>query len=115
MPIEVIHPNSEQMGQMVSTQESVFDMTTAPVVTTQTITSTKSKLPASAKTDRKIMLVTNLDDVRIIRIGASTISEKIGMIVEPRHTVKVVFDTSSPQDVYAIATGAEAKVEVIEA
>lgn len=114
MPIEIIHPNATQMGQMVGTQESVFDMTTASVVTLQTITSTKALLPASAKSGRKIMLVTNLDEVRTVRIGSTSITEKIGFLLDPKKTVKVLLDPNNVQDVYAIATGAEVKVEVIE-
>ncbi len=114
MAIDIIHPNKEQMGQMVGVQADVFDMTATPVIKTQTITSTKAMLPASPKTGRKMMFVTNTDELRTIRIGPIGISEKVGMLVEPKHTVKVIFDTATPQDVYAIATGAEAKVEVIE-
>lgn len=115
MPIEVIHPNKEQIGQILGVQADVFDMTATPVMTTQTITSAKAMLPASPKSGRKMMFVTNTDELRTVRIGSSGISEKVGMLVEPKHTIKVIFDTSTPQDVYAIATGAEAKVEVIEA
>jgi len=115
MAIDIIHPNKEQMGQMVGVQADVFDMTATPVMTTQTITSTKAMLPASPKSGRKMMFVTNTDELRTVRIGSNGISEKVGMLVEPKHTIKVIFDTSSPQEVWAIATGAEVKVEVIEA
>ena len=114
MPIDVIHPNGIQMQQMVDVSPDTLDMTSAPVVTIQTITSTKAKVPSSAKVGRRVMVVTNLDEVRTVRIGSTSITEKIGFLLDPRKTVKVLLDPNNVQDVYAIATGAEVKVEVIE-
>lgn len=114
MPIEVIHPNGIQMQQMVDVAPDTFDMTSTPVVSTQTITSTKAKVPATSKVGRKVMIITNLDEVRTIRIGSATVTEKIGYLLDPRKSVKILLDPNNAQDVYAVATGAEVKVEVIE-
>ena len=114
MAIDIMLPNGTQMQQLVDVNDSVLDMSTAPVITLQTITSTKAKIPATAKSGRKVMNVTNLDDVRVIRIGSTAITGKIGFIVEPRQTVKVMLNPNNAQDVWAIAIGAEVKVEVVE-
>lgn len=114
MGIDVVHPNKTQMAQIVALQDDTIDMTSVPVVTMQTVTSTKAKIPASAKSGRRVMMITNLDETRTIRVGGTAITAKLGLLVEPSHTVKIVFDLATPQDVYAVATGAEVKVEVIE-
>ncbi|MEA4865359.1 MAG: hypothetical protein VB088_08175 [Sphaerochaeta sp.] len=114
MAIDILFPNGIQMQQLIDASPDTLDMTSAPVVTIQTITSTKAKIPASAKIGRRVMVVTNLDEVRTVRIGSISITEKIGLLIDPKKTVKVLLDPNNAQDVYAIATGAEAKVEVIE-
>lgn len=114
MAIDILLPNGVQMQQLVDVAAGTLDMSSAPVVTYQTITSTKAVVPSSAKSGRKVMIIMNLDEVRTIRIGGSAITEKIGLLVEPRHAVKVLLDPNNAQDVWAVATGAEVKVEVIE-
>lgn len=114
MAIDIMLPNGTQMQQLVDVNENVLDMSTAPVTTLQTVTSTKAKIPATAKSGRKVMNITNLNDTRIIRIGGSSITEKKGFIVEPLQTVKVMLNPNNAQDVWAIAVGAEVKVEVVE-
>ncbi len=114
MAIDILLPNGIQIQQLVDVTDNTLDMTSAPVIQTQTITSTKAAVPASAKSGRRVMVITNLDDVRTVRIGPTSITEKIGYLLEPRHSVKIPLDPSNAQAVYAIATGAELKVEVIE-
>ncbi len=122
MPIEVIHPNSIQMQNLVDNpiqhepRGRVVQMKIAPVVTTQTITSTKAALPASPLASRNRMIIRNLDPVRTIRIGQeSVVTAKVGLMVEPLEELTIEFDPATAVAIWAIATGAEVKVEVIEA
>lgn len=114
MSIEFLLPNGYQAQQLVDVTADTLDMSTAPTITYQTITSTKATIPSSAKTGRKMMIVKNLDDARTMRIGGSSITEKIGLIVEPKKSVKILLDPNNAQTVWAIAIGAELSVEVIE-
>lgn len=94
----------------------VIQMKIAPVVTTQTITSTKAALPASPLASRNRMIIRNLDPVRTIRIGQeSVVTAKVGLMVEPLEELTIEFDPATAVAIWAIATGAEVKVEVIEA
>jgi len=122
MPIEVIHPNGIQMQNLVDNpiqhepRGRVVQMKIAPVVTTQTITSTKAALPASPLASRNRMIIRNLDPVRTIRIGQeSVVTAKVGLMVEPLEELTIEFDPATAVAIWAIATGAEVKVEVIEA
>lgn len=87
----------------------------APVITVQTITSTKAALPGTPLASRNQMIIKNLDPVRTIRIGSeSTVTAKLGRLVEPLEELTLLFDPATAVAIWAVATGAEVKVEVIE-
>jgi hypothetical protein len=121
MDIDILFPSGVQMQSVVDKpvqhepRGRVVQMKIAPVVTTQTVTSTKAALPASPLASRNRMVVRNLDPVRTIRIGQeSAVTEKVGLIVEPLEELTIEFDTSTAVPIWAVATGAEVRVEVIE-
>jgi len=121
MDIDVLFPSGVQMQSVVDKpvqhepRGRVVQMKIVPVVTTQTVTSTKAALPASPLASRNRMVVRNLDPIRTIRIGQeSTVTEKVGLLVEPLEELTIEFDTSTAVAIWAVATGAEVKVEVIE-
>ena len=114
MAIDNAFPSEYQIQHLADAPDNTLDMTTTPVVVTQTVTSTKAKLPASSKAGRRVVLVTNLDEIRLIRIGGTSITAKIGFVVQPRQTVKVLFNPDAGEDLWAVAVGAEVKVEVVE-
>jgi len=121
MDIDVLFPSGVQMQSVVDRpvqhdpRGRIVQMKIAPVVTTQTVTSTKAALPASPLASRNRMVIRNLDPVRTLRIGQeSTVTEKVGLLVEPLEELTIEFDTSTAVAVWAVATGAEVKVEVIE-
>lgn len=117
---DLIQPNGIQMQNVVdkptmaSTKKSYLDVSVGPKTTLQTITSTKALLPAASLSSRKQMVVRNLDPIRTIRIGSTSITAKIGTLVEPLEEIVIQISSESSIDIYAIATGAEVKVEVIE-
>jgi len=117
---DLIQPNGIQMQNVVdkptmaSTKKSCLDISVGPKTTLQTVTSTKALLPAASLSNRKQMVVRNLDPIRTIRIGSTSITAKIGTLVEPLEEIVIQISSESPIDIYAIATGAEVKVEVIE-
>ena len=121
MDIDVLFPSGVQMQSVADRpvqhdpRGRIVQMKIAPVVTTQTVTSTKAALPASPLASRNRMVIRNLDPVRTLRIGQeSTVTEKVGLLVEPLEELTIEFDTSTAVAVWAVATGAEVKVEVIE-
>lgn len=122
MAIDILLPNGIQMQNLVDKPVQHESMEReqlsklSPRTTLQTVTSTKAALPASALASRNLMTIRNLDPVRTIRIGSeTTVSAKVGRIVEPLEELTLVFDSASAVAIWAIATGAEVKVEVIEA
>lgn len=122
MAIDILLPNGIQMQNLVDkpVQHEAMEREQlsklSPRTTLQTVTSTKAALPASALASRNLMTIRNLDPVRAIRIGSeTTVSAKVGRIVEPLEELTLVFDSATAVAIWAIATGAEVKVEVIEA
>lgn len=121
MDIDVLFPSGIQMQGVVDKpvqhepRGRVMQMKIAPVVTIQTITSTKAALPASPLASRNQMIVRNLDPIRTLRIGQeSAVTEKVGLLIEPLEELTIEFDPATAVAIWAVATGAEVKVEVIE-
>lgn len=121
MDIDVLFPSGVQMQSVVDKpvehepRGRVVQMKIAPVVTIQTVTSTKAALPASPLASRNKMIVRNLDPIRTLRIGQeSAVTEKVGLLIEPLEELTIEFDPATAVAIWAVATGAEVKVEVIE-
>lgn len=118
---DLIQPNGIQMQNLVDNpvrHEPVFREQAAklvPVTMTQTVTSTKATLPSSPLASRNQMIIRNLDPIRTLRIGdESTVTEKVGRLIEPLEELTLVFNPETAVAIWAVATGAEVKVEVIE-
>lgn len=118
---DLIEPNGIQMQNLVDNPiQHVVEVRQqaaklVPVATTQTVTSTKAALPASPLASRNQMIIRNLDRVRTIRIGSeSAVTAKVGRLIEPLEELTLVFDPATAVAIWAVATGAEVKVEVIE-
>jgi hypothetical protein len=118
---DLIQPNGAQMQNLVDKpvgHEPLFREQAAkiaPVVTVQTISSTKAALPGTPLASRNQMIIRNLDPVRTLRIGTeSTVTAKVGRLIEPLEELTLLFDKATAVAVWAVATGAELKVEVIE-
>lgn len=121
MNIDVLFPNWIQAQGVVDKpvqhepRGRIVQMKIAPVVTIQTVTSTKAALPATPLASRNKMIVRNLDPIRTLRIGQeSGLTAKIGLLIEPLEEVTIEFDPATAVAIWAVATGAEVKVEVIE-
>jgi len=114
MSIDMILPNATQLQYLANIPGDTLDMTSEPEIQTQTITSTKAKIPSSEKAGRQVMIIKNLDEIRQIRVGGTSITTKKGFLLEPQSSVKILLNPESPEDVWGVAVGAEVKVEVIE-
>lgn len=121
MGIDLVFPNAVQTQRIADRPVNLEALATtlnaklAPVVTRQTVTSVKAALPASPLADRNQMIIKNLDPIRTIRIGTEgTVTAKIGRVVEPMEELTILFDPESAVAIWAIAVGAEVRVEVIE-
>ncbi len=123
MGIEIIHPNATQMQNLVDkpvgypAQNDTLSMLIAPVsgtVTVQSIAAVALKAGASALAGRSSLTVRNPSLDKAVRIGGAGITTKKGYLLEPQGSVTIVQDKTVAVAVYAIATGYEVALEVLE-
>lgn len=90
--------------------------TTAPATGTKTVTSIAAEAfaGASARTNRKKMIIKNEDAVLRFRVGGVDITQDKGFTVEPKAFVEFNFDPSIYAPIYIIAETADLEVEVYE-
>ena len=95
---------------------SIESMTSAPVVGVKTVTATAAEIfaGASAKSNRRKLILKNEDPVLRFRIGPSTVTQQNGFPVEPGAVVEIQFDPSTYVPIYAISEGASLQVAVME-
>ena len=95
---------------------SIESRTSAPVVGVKTVTATAAEIfaGASAKSNRRKLILKNEDPVLRFRIGPSTVTQQNGFPVEPGAVVEIQFDPSTYVPIYAISEGASLQVAVME-
>lgn len=111
MDIRVVHPNRDQIDNLIAKNATLG----AVKWQTQTITSVKAQVPSSELSGRKMLIIRNLDKIRTCRVGDTNITAKLGALLEPMSEMHIALSSGVSTDIYAIATGAELKVEVLEA
>ena len=91
-------------------------ISTPPVVGVKTVTATAAEIfaGASAKSNRRKLILKNEDPVLRFRIGPSTVTQQNGFPVEPGAVVEIQFDPSTYVPIYAISEGASLQVAVME-
>ncbi|WP_027309425.1 hypothetical protein [Caloramator sp. ALD01] len=95
---------------------SVETITSTPVTGVKTVTSTAAEIfaGASAKANRRKMVIKNEDAVLRVRIGSSSVTQQNGFPVEPGAIVELQFDPSIYVPIYAISEGAQVQISVFE-
>lgn len=101
------------------TSVSVTDLETtiaAPLTGLKTVIATAAEIfsGASAKANRRMLFIKNMDPVLRCRIGASGVNQQTGTSLEPGAAVRIKFDPGIYVPIYAISEGASIKVEVWE-
>jgi hypothetical protein len=124
MPIEVIHPNSIQMQNLVDkpvaypAQNESIAIAVAPAtgtVTVQAAAAVELKAGASALDGRTRLVIKNPSIDTAVRIGGSEITTKRGYLLEPQGTVTIEQNSATAVAVYGRSTGWEVSLEVLEA
>ena len=124
MPIEVIHPNSIQMQNLVDkpvaypAQNESIAIAVAPAtgtVTVQAAAAVELKAGASALSGRTRLVIKNPSIDTAVRIGGSEITTKRGYLLEPQGTVTIEQNSATVVAVYGRSTGWEVSLEVLEA
>jgi len=124
MPIEVIHPNSIQMQNLVDkpvaypAQNESIAIAVAPAtgtVTVQAAAAVELKAGASALSGRTRLVIKNPSIDTAVRIGGSEITTKRGYLLEPQGTVTIEQNSATAVAVYGRSTGWEVSLEVLEA
>ena len=124
MPIEVIHPNSIQMQNLVDkpvaypAQNESIAIAVAPAtgtVTVQAAAAVELKAGASALSGRTRLVIKNPSIDTAVRIGDSEITTKRGYLLEPQGTVTIEQNSATAVAVYGRSTGWEVSLEVLEA
>ncbi|MDP4158372.1 MAG: hypothetical protein Q8911_01225 [Bacillota bacterium] len=89
---------------------------TAPLTGLKTVTATAAEVfaGASAKANRRMLFIKNMDPVLRCKVGASGVSQQTGTSLEPGAAVEIKFDPGVYVPIYAISEGASIKVEVWE-
>lgn len=105
---EILLPNRDDVLNSVTTS--------APVVGTKTITATAAEVfaGASAKANRRRLVIKNEDPVPRLRVGPASVTQQTGFPVEPGAAVEFIFDPTVPVAIYGISEGASLNVAVIE-
>lgn len=98
------------------TAVSVETITSAPVTGVKTVTSTAAEVfaGASAKANRRKLVIKNEDSVLRVRIGSSSVTQQNGFPIEPGAVVELQFDPSTYVPIYAISEGAQVQIAVFE-
>ena len=86
----------------------------APVQQVQTLVSSGATELGDTLADRTRVIIRNLDPIRRARIGDASITEKVGIILEPLGEVVIEIAGEALVNIYGRAMYAELKVEVIE-
>jgi len=91
-------------------------ITTAPVVGVKTVTTTAAEIfaGASAKANRRKLILKNEDSVLRFRVGPSSVTQQNGFPVEPGAVIEFQFDPAVAVPIYAISEGASLQVAVME-
>lgn len=99
-------------GGIISVKGDIRDM----VVGIKTVTATAAEIfaGASAKANRKKLILKNEDPVLRFRIGSSTVTQQTGFPVEPGAIVELNIDPSVAVPIYAVSEGANLNVAVME-
>lgn len=89
---------------------------TAPVVGVKTVTAIAAEIfaGASAKANRRKLILKNEDPVLRFRVGASSVTQQNGFPVEPGAVIEFQFDPATAVAIYAIAEGASLEMAVME-
>lgn len=92
------------------------EITSTPVTGVKTITSVAAEVfaGASAKSNRRKLVIKNEDAVLRIRIGSSSVTQQNGFPIEPGAVVELQFDPSIYVPIYAISEGAQVSIAVFE-
>ena len=86
----------------------------APVQQVQTLVSSGATELGDPLADRTRVIVRNLDPIRRARIGDASITEKVGIILEPLGEAVIDVTGEASVSIYGRAMYAELNVEVIE-
>ena len=91
-------------------------VTVAPIVGVKTVTATAAEIfaGASAKTNRRKLVIKNEDPVLRFRVGPSSVTQQNGFPVEPGAIIEFQFDPAVAVPIYAISEGASLQVTVME-
>jgi len=95
---------------------SIESITSAPAVGVKTVTATAAEIfaEASAKANRRRLILKNEDPILRFRIGPSTVTQQNGFPVEPGAVIEIQFDPVTAVPIYAISEGANLSVAVME-
>lgn len=124
MPIEVIHPNSIQMQNLVDkpvaypAQNESIAIAVDPAtgtVTVQAAAAVELKAGASPLSGRTRIVIRNPSFDTAVRIGGSSITTKKGYLLEPQGTLAIEQNSGTPVAIYGRSTGWEVSLEVLEA
>ena len=107
---------SPQGGAYVEVTRSIETTNSAPVVGVKTVTATAAEVfaGASAKANRRKLLIKNESNTLRFRVGPSSLTQQNGFPVEPGASVEFQFDPATAVAIYAIAEGASLEVAVME-
>ena len=97
-------------------KSSIETVNTVSVVGVKTVTATAAEIfaGASAKANRRKLILKNEDPVLRFRVGPSNVTQQNGFPVEPGAVVEFQFDPSTAIAIYAISEGANIQVAVME-
>jgi hypothetical protein len=96
---------------------AVGEIITAPlVVGIKTVTAVAAEIfaGASAKSNRRKLLLKNENAILRFRVGPSSVTQQNGFPVEPGAVVEFQFDPAIAVAIYAISEGAELNMAVME-
>lgn len=95
---------------------SIETVNAAPVVGVKTVTATAAEVfaGASAKANRRKLLLKNEDATLRFRVGPSSVTQQNGFPVEPGAVVEFQFDPATAVAIYAISEGVSLNVAVME-
>lgn len=100
------------VGGIISVKGDIRDVVTG--IKTVTATAAEIFAGATAKVNRKKLILKNEDPVLRFRIGLSTVTQQTGFPVEPGAIVELDIDPSVAVPIYAISEGANLNVAVME-
>jgi hypothetical protein len=106
--------NSLEWASKVSVAGEII--TSAPAVGVKTVTATAAEIfaGASAKANRRKLILKNEDSVLRFRVGPSSVTQQNGFPVEPGAIIEFQFDPAVAVPIYAISEGANLNVAVME-